>query len=487
MPFNPATFTSIKATAAFRGVDFFAVDEITIAPMQALDTFRLSTGTTRNIVSETGWKVTVPLVMPVTSLIPLLKSFQRLPYGRSLAPHLFEVESINTGTDVLTIPEHPFTTADEVYVKWDESGPTSTPQVDMETAYYVRNLSASTVSLHTSGAGASANTGVVNITAAGNGTLYLSRQFPLVVHRDSGVKQTFYSAAITELPQLVLAGGKRFWSGNIVFTCFPNIGSVPSDGDAAFFAETNTAYTAPTWDQDADLTAEDVSISWGTTSPWDDFRCEDGITINFNLTAAMMNDGTWPATGARMTDFRPEATGKPWGILPPQYNSAVVTDLGEQLQGEDMVISCTGFAIRLTGAAISGQGQLRFGANNAVVDTLTWTAQGDGGEVKPPFLVSTAPPPVNSVAPVISGTAETGETLSCTTGTWSNTPTSYSYDWQYDQGGGSYVTVGAADASTLVLLEAWESSSIRCVVTATNGLGATITSAPSNELGPVSP
>lgn len=38
--------------------------------------------------------------------------------------------------------------------------------------------------------------------------------------------------------------------------------------------------------------------------------------------------------------------------------------------------------------------------------------------------------PVNTVAPVVSGTALTGQTLSVTNGTWVNTPTSYSYQWQ---------------------------------------------------------
>ena len=39
--------------------------------------------------------------------------------------------------------------------------------------------------------------------------------------------------------------------------------------------------------------------------------------------------------------------------------------------------------------------------------------------------------PLNTVAPVISGTASVGQTLTVTSdGTWTNTPTSYTYQWR---------------------------------------------------------
>ena len=39
-------------------------------------------------------------------------------------------------------------------------------------------------------------------------------------------------------------------------------------------------------------------------------------------------------------------------------------------------------------------------------------------------------PPVNTAAPVASGDAVVGETVSVTTGSWTNSPTSYAYQWQ---------------------------------------------------------
>ena len=76
--------------------------------------------------------------------------------------------------------------------------------------------------------------------------------------------------------------------------------------------------------------------------------------------------------------------------------------------------------------------------------------------------------PVNSVAPVVSGTATFGQTLSCTTGTWTGVPTpTYTYQWQRVT-----TPISGATSSTYVLVQADVGSTIRCVVTATNSVGS---------------
>jgi len=85
-------------------------------------------------------------------------------------------------------------------------------------------------------------------------------------------------------------------------------------------------------------------------------------------------------------------------------------------------------------------------------------------------------PPVNSVAPVISGTATEGSVLSCTTGTWSGSPT-YAYQWKRG------ATNVGTNANTYTLVAGDIGSNMTCVVTATNAGGAA--SATSNSLGPV--
>lgn len=85
--------------------------------------------------------------------------------------------------------------------------------------------------------------------------------------------------------------------------------------------------------------------------------------------------------------------------------------------------------------------------------------------------------PVNTVAPVISGTATEGFTLTTTNGTWTESPT-FAYQWK--RGG---VAIGGATATTYLLVAADAGFSITCTVTATATGGSS--SATSNIIGPI--
>jgi hypothetical protein len=76
--------------------------------------------------------------------------------------------------------------------------------------------------------------------------------------------------------------------------------------------------------------------------------------------------------------------------------------------------------------------------------------------------------PANTVAPAVTGVAETGQTLTCSTGTWTGDPTiTYAYQWK--RAGSS---IGGATSSTYLLQVADEGVLVRCDVTATNGIGS---------------
>lgn len=74
--------------------------------------------------------------------------------------------------------------------------------------------------------------------------------------------------------------------------------------------------------------------------------------------------------------------------------------------------------------------------------------------------------PTNTVAPVASGTGEEGEVLSCTTGTWTGDPTSYSYQWESDG-----TPIAGATASTFTVTASEEATDVTCAVKATNSAG----------------
>jgi hypothetical protein len=81
--------------------------------------------------------------------------------------------------------------------------------------------------------------------------------------------------------------------------------------------------------------------------------------------------------------------------------------------------------------------------------------------------------PANITLPLISGTAQAGETLFCTSGTWTESPTGYAYQWQRDNdGGGAFTNITGASLSTYEIDEEDVGSRLRCIVTATNAIGA---------------
>ena len=74
--------------------------------------------------------------------------------------------------------------------------------------------------------------------------------------------------------------------------------------------------------------------------------------------------------------------------------------------------------------------------------------------------------PANTALPVISGTAKAGSTLSCSTGSWTEDPSSFKYQWSRD---GTPI-VGATGASYKVQ-KGDEQLKLTCTVTASNAKG----------------
>jgi hypothetical protein len=82
--------------------------------------------------------------------------------------------------------------------------------------------------------------------------------------------------------------------------------------------------------------------------------------------------------------------------------------------------------------------------------------------------------PVNTVAPAIAGTPMVGQALTASDGTWSNTPTSFAYQWLRCNGGGnSCVSVSNGTPKTYTLVGADAGHTMRVRVTATNADGST--------------
>ena len=96
-----------------------------------------------------------------------------------------------------------------------------------------------------------------------------------------------------------------------------------------------------------------------------------------------------------------------------------------------------------------------------------------------------AAPPENTVAPTISGTAREGSSLTASRGTWTNSPTSYTFAWQRCTSDGvTCVPISGASASTYALQPADVGRTVRVAVTAVNADGRdTVTSEPTAVVG----
>jgi hypothetical protein len=93
-------------------------------------------------------------------------------------------------------------------------------------------------------------------------------------------------------------------------------------------------------------------------------------------------------------------------------------------------------------------------------------------------------PPQNTVVPNITGNVQVGQgVLAATDGTWTHTPTSFTYNWQTSTtGAGSWSDLGDTD-NLYTLINGDVGNYVRIQVTGTNSQGSAI--ANSNVLGPV--
>lgn len=87
--------------------------------------------------------------------------------------------------------------------------------------------------------------------------------------------------------------------------------------------------------------------------------------------------------------------------------------------------------------------------------------------------------PTSLVLPIITGTLQVGQTLSCSTGTWSGTPT-IAYQWTRDG-----ADISGETASTYDLVIADDGAMIGCQVFATSSFRTT--RADAAEVGPIAP
>jgi hypothetical protein len=98
-----------------------------------------------------------------------------------------------------------------------------------------------------------------------------------------------------------------------------------------------------------------------------------------------------------------------------------------------------------------------------------WGATANGG--------AAVSAPANTSLPSVSGTPSQGSSVTCQNGSWTNSPTSYTYAWTRNG-----TSIAGASSQSYTIQAADVGQALRCVVTATNGAGSA--SATSNPVTP---
>jgi hypothetical protein len=131
----------------------------------------------------------------------------------------------------------------------------------------------------------------------------------------------------------------------------------------------------------------------------------------------------------------------------------------------------------ISGAGTSSYTLQASDVGHTIKATVTATnAGGSASATTNATTVVTAPTPaapVNTGSPVITGTAQQGQLLAVSNGSWSGSPTGFSYAWQdRDASGSNCSPIGGAGTSSYTLQASDVGDTIEAIVTATNAGGS---------------
>ncbi|HME03373.1 MAG TPA: S8 family serine peptidase [Solirubrobacteraceae bacterium] len=245
-----------------------------------------------------------------------------------------------------------------------------------------------------------------------------------------------------------------------------------------------------------------IGIMTGATGGIASFRWES-VSGSRVYNANPYSSGPTNPFGAATTDSEQTSLYATYTPTPPPVNTASPTIAGTAQQGQTLTEhngtwenSPTSFAYQwlqcdssgtscLPISGATGQSYVPLAADVGHTIEVSETASNAGGAGTPAnssaTAVVSAAPPVNTALPTLTGTVQQGQTLTEHNGTWTNEPTSFTYQWlRCDSSGANCSPITGATAQTYTLLEADLGNTIRVQETASNpgGTGTPAVSSP---------
>ena len=310
----------------------------------------------------------------IADLLPALKYQNALAVGRLIAPHCFAVASV--AANVLTTAPNILASGDAVSVHWLETAPTlGSGSLSRATTYYWHALSTTTGTLHASHEDGVSGDSAIAFSNAGSG-FYICKDLPFAITRSTGRKRTYLNAAPIKFPTLTLAGGKRFFSGDLTLRAYPKHGAAGSEGVSAFYTEEDGAYSAPAWDDSKVLCARELQIAWGGSAPWNAISTEMGVEISLEPQLDPLGNGIFPRASDIFKGLKVTVKLRPQGITGAEYDAILSELLGQQLEQHDLTIYDGTYDYTIHGAALVAPQAKKYGASERITPEITFEALG---------------------------------------------------------------------------------------------------------------
>jgi hypothetical protein len=184
---------------------------------------------------------------------------------------------------------------------------------------------------------------------------------------------------------------------------------------------------------------------------------------------------TYPSSGTITLPFD-AGTSVAWTSLSGQTTTPANTSVSYQVRTSSDNSTWSSWVTVSSTGSLSSLGSSRYIQLEATLnttnssDTPTLTQLTLGYNVP---VASVTAGPSNSTQPSVTGNMQVGQSLSSTTGTWADSPSSYSYQWEdCSVEGESCSIISGATSPSYTIQSSDVGHSLRSVVTATNTLGS---------------